>query len=146
MTAKTPLANPTTLTPGCALVDAHRAMDLYARVFGAVKVTKLTYADGSVAHAEMRIGGSNIMMGEASAAMGVAPYAMHVLVYVQDTDATFKLAVENGFTVKSAPSDQFYGDRSARLVDPFGNEWFLATRQEEVSEAEMQARLNKMMG
>lgn len=146
MTTKTRPANPTTLTPGCALVNTLAAMDLYAKVFGAVTVTKLTYPDGSVAHTEMRIGGSNIMMGEASAAMGVVPYFMHVMVYVPDTDATFKLAVENGFTVKSAPSDQFYGDRSARVVDPFGNEWFLATRLEEVSQEEMQTRLNKMMG
>ena len=100
--------------------------------------------DGTVAHAELTFGDSRLMLGEAS-----EQYPAHgarLMMYVPDVDAVFSRAVAAGFTVKEPLQVQFWGDRTGRVADPFGNEWFLATHVEDVPEAEMQARLAKLYG
>jgi PhnB protein len=133
-----------TLTPGCAMVGAAKAIDLYRQVFGAEQRTRLDMPDGTVAHAELEFGDSVLMLGEASAQSPA--HATHLCMYVADCDALFAKAVKAGFKVKEPVKDQFWGDRTGRLTDPFGNEWYLATRIEEVSEAEMKRRMAKLMG
>jgi PhnB protein len=133
-----------TLTPGCALRGAARAIELYQQVFGAVQAVRMDAPDGTVAHAELTFGDSRLMLGEAS-----EQYPAHgarLMMYVPDVDAVFSRAVAAGFTVKEPLQVQFWGDRTGRVADPFGNEWFLATHVEDVPEAEMQARLAKLYG
>ena len=133
-----------TLTPGCALRGAARAIELYQQVFGAVQAVRMDAPDGTVAHAELTFGDSRLMLGEAS-----EQYPAHgarLMMYVPDVDAVFARAVAAGFTVKEPLQVQFWGDRTGRVADPFGNEWFLATHVEDVPEAEMQARLAKLYG
>ncbi len=133
-----------TLTPGCALRGAARAIELYQQVFGAVQAVRMDAPDGTVAHAELTFGDSRLMLGEAS-----EQYPAHgarLMMYVPDVDAVFARAVAAGFTVKEPLQVQFWGDRTGRVADPFGNEWFLATHVEDVPEAELQARLAKLYG
>lgn len=133
-----------TLTPGCTLVGAARAIELYQQVFGAVQTVRMNAPDGSVAHAELTFGDSRLMLGEASE--HYPAHGTRLMMYVPDVDAVFARAVAAGFTVKEPLQVQFWGDRTGRVADPFGNEWFLATHVEDVPEAEMQARLAKLYG
>jgi PhnB protein len=136
----------TVLTPSCALVGCDRAIELYRKVFGAEQIARHDTPDGKVAHCELRFGDSNIMMGEADPAHGVKPTTMQLMMYVPDCDATVKRATGAGFTLVEAPKDQFYGDRNARLTDPFGNGWFIGTHIEDVSEEELKKRMAKLAG
>jgi PhnB protein len=131
-----------TLTPSCAIRGCSEAIDVYKKVFGAELVMRFDMPDGKIAHCELRFGDSTAMMGEATQ---VEPYNMHLMIYVADCDASFKRATDAGFMVKQPPTDQFYGDRNARVVDRFGNEWFISTHIEDVSEEEMKRRMAKMM-
>lgn len=133
-----------TLTPGCALKGCAKAIDVYRQVFGAEVVARFDAPDGSVAHCELQLGDSRVMMGEADGP--VSPYNWHLMMYVPQCDAVFQRATAAGFTVKQPPTDQFYGDRSARVVDPFGNEWFISTHVEDVSEDELKRRMAKLYG
>ena len=133
-----------TLTPGCTLVGAAKAIDLYQKVFGAEQRVRMDGPDGTVAHAELKIGDSILMLGEASAEFPA--HGVSLMMYTADADALFKKAVAAGFTVKSPVELQFWGDRAGRVVDPFGNQWYLATHVEDVSEAEMKRRMAKLFG
>lgn len=134
----------TTLVPGCTLVGAAKAIDLYQAVFGATVATRLDAPDGSLAHAELQFGDSRLMLGEASTQY--PKQVTRLMMYVRDVDALFARAVAAGFTVKEPVSVQFWGDRTCRVTDPFGNEWFLATHVEDVSDQEMKARMAKLYG
>jgi PhnB protein len=131
------------LTPGCAIVGCDRAIETYKDIFGAEQRIRMDYPDGKVAHCELRFGDSNVMMGEATQ---VEPYNMHLMIYVPDCDAVFARAQAAGWKVKEPPKDQFYGDRNARVVDPYGNEWFISTHVEDVPDDEMKRRMAKLMG
>lgn len=133
-----------TVTPGCTLRGAAKAIELYQQVFGARQAVRMDAPDGSVAHAELLFGDSRLMLGEASAEYPA--HATHLMMYVPDVDAVFTRAVAAGFTVKEPLQVQFWGDRTGRVTDPFGNQWFLATHVEDVSEAEMKARMAKLFG
>jgi PhnB protein len=133
-----------TLTTGCAVRGAAKAIDVYRKVFGAEQRSRFDMPDGTVAHAELRFGDSLLMLGEASEQSPA--HGAHLMMYVADCDAVFKRAVEAGFEVKEPIKVQFWGDRSGRVSDPFGNEWFIATHVEDVSDAEMKQRLAKLMG
>lgn len=93
---------------------------------------------GRIAHAEVRIGESVIMMGGATEQWPAAPAAMYV--YVEDTDAAYRRGLAAGATSLQEPADQFYGDRTAGVRDRFGNQWFLGTHIEAMSEDEMKRR------
>jgi PhnB protein len=140
------------LTPHLVVQGAARAIDFYARVFGAREDFRLTEPSGKVGHAELLIGASRLMLADeypdfgalGPAAVGGTPVVLHL--YVADVDATLALAEREGATVLREARNEFYGDRSGMLLDPFGHRWRIATQVETVSPQEMQARWNAMMG
>jgi PhnB protein len=133
-----------TLTPGCTLTGAAKAIERYQQVFGAKVRTRLDAPDGTVAHAELELGDSLLMLGEASA--GYPPHGARLMMYVADVDAVFARAVAAGFTVKEPLQVQFWGDRTGRVLDPHGNEWMIATHVEDVPEDELKRRMAKLYG
>lgn len=135
-----------TLTPSLIVRDPDGAIAFYKKAFGAEEVMCLRTPDGKcVMHAEMKIGDSLFMMGGEWPDMGLkAPQPNHISsglhIYVQDTDKAFKRAVDAGCTPTMPPSNMFWGDRYAKVLDPFGHQWGLATRVEEVSPEECAKR------
>jgi PhnB protein len=130
-----------TVTPYLLVGDAGRLIDFMKRAFAAVETGRHTDAEGRVMHAEVRIGDSMVMIGEASGEWKPMPCMLHL--YVPDTDAVYASAIEAGATSIRAPSDQFYGDRTAGVVDEEGNQWWMATHIEDVSEVEMARRMKE---
>lgn len=136
------------VTPYLVLRDAARAMDFYARAFGAVEVLRLNDGMGRVSHAEMRVGKGMLMLAEESKdypgpqTVGGCPITL--MLYVDNADATFGIAVAAGATIKRPLADQFYGDRGGALADPFGYTWWVATHTQDLSTADMQERMNAM--
>ncbi len=124
------------ITPYGSLRDCDKAIDFMVRAFGAKERYRMPGPDGKVAHCELQIGDSIIMMGEAHG----EPKPMSLMLYVTDCDATFQRAVDAGAEVTEPVQDKFYGDRNGRLRDPFGNEWYVGTHVEDVSEEEMDRR------
>ena len=139
------------VTPYLSLRDAAAAIDFYRRAFGAELVMKLDMPDGSIAHAEIRIGDSVLMLSEENAdtgngsplSLGGSP--VFFMIYVPDVDAAFAKALAAGASQIKPVEDQFYGDRSGTLKDPFGYQWTLATHVEDVSAEEGQRRMQAML-
>lgn len=134
------------VTPYLIINGASRALDFYKKVFGATEIMRMPGPGGSVAHAELRIGDSVIMLADeqqgnhrSPEAVGGSPVSL--MVYVPDVDNTFKQAIAAGAKETRAVEDQFYGDRSGNLVDPFGHVWTISTHVEDVSEQEMKKRM-----
>ncbi|HEX4883335.1 MAG TPA: VOC family protein [Casimicrobiaceae bacterium] len=138
------------VTPYLIVRDAARAIEFYKKALGAAEVLRLDDADGKVMHAELKIGEGFVMLGEEMADMGYkGPLAfggspVSLLVYVPDVDAVFARALEAGAETKRPVADQFYGDRSGAIVDPFGHQWMIATHVRDVSKEEMQRALAQM--
>jgi uncharacterized glyoxalase superfamily protein PhnB len=107
-------------------------LDFLKQAFGAEEFERHTTPDGYVMHAEARIGDSVIMMAEASLSM-MGPMPVAIYLYVDDTDAVYKKALQAGAASKMEPANQFYGDRNAGVKDEFGNSWWIATHIEDVS-------------
>jgi PhnB protein len=134
------------------LRDAARALEFYQKAFGAEPVLRLDGPDGKVAHAELRVAGGIIMMSEENVAMGhkspqtLGGSPVHLMFYVQDVDRAFARALAAGAKEERAVKDQFYGDRSGTLADPFGISWTIATHVEDVSSEEMDRRMAQMSG
>jgi PhnB protein len=137
-----------TVIPYLVLRNAVQAMAFYEKIFGATEVLRLTDDTGRISHAEMRVGQGMLMLAEESAdypgpqTVGGCPVTL--MLYVQDADKTFNAAIAAGATVKRPLADQFYGDRGGALADPFGYTWWLATHKEDVTQADMQARMNAL--
>ena len=139
-------------TPYLCVRDAVRALDFYRDAFGAKETSRLMQPDGRVGHAEFTIGEAHFMLSDEFPEMGVkspltlggSPVSLHL--YVTDVDAFVAKAVAGGATLQRAVEDQFYGDRSGALIDPFGHRWMIATHKEDVSGEEMQRRLSKLYG
>jgi PhnB protein len=133
------------------LRDAARAYAFYQEAFGAEPVLRLDGPDGKIAHAELRIAGGVIMMSEENVGMGHQSAAtlggspISLMFYVPDADAAFARALRAGGKEQRAVQDQFYGDRSGTLIDPFGIAWTIATHIEDVSTEEVNRRMAKMM-
>jgi len=132
------------------LRDAARAIAFYQQAFGAESVLRLDGPDGKVAHAEVRIAGGIVMMCEENVAMGhkspqtLGGSPVHLMFYVQDVDRAFSRALAAGAKEERPVKDQFYGDRSGTLSDPFGISWTIATHVEDVSAEEIDRRLAQM--
>ena len=130
--------------------DAASAIDFYKKAFGATEVMRMPGQDGKIGHAELKIAGGHIMLADESPEMGhrgVQSYGgspVSLMFYVPDVDKSFAQAIAAGGKVKNAVKDQFYGDRSGTLTDPFGFMWTIATHTEDVSSAEMQKRMAGM--
>ena len=139
------------VTPYLVVKGAARALDFYARAFGAVELMRMPQADGRIGHAEIRIGDSPLMLADEHPDMGaVGPKTLKgspvsLLVYVEDVDACFARAVKAGAREVRPVQDQFYGDRSGIIEDPFGHQWSIATHKEDLSPEEMQRRHDEFM-
>ena len=140
-----------TITPYITVKGAAKAIEFYKKAFGAVEtMPPMTGPDGSIAHAEIKIGDSPIMLSDENPAMGArSPQALggspiSLLLYVEDCDALTKQAVAAGATIRREPSDQFYGDRASTIEDPFGFAWDIHTHTEDVSPEEMERRMAAM--
>jgi PhnB protein len=142
------------ITPSLVVNGATKALEFYAEVFDAAERMRVPGPGGTIAHSEIEIGDSVVMVDDASPAMGTkAPPAggydgspTSLYVYVPDVDVTVERAVELGATLVRAPEDQFYGDRNAFIVDPFGHGWTVATHVEDVGPEETMRRLNDLFG
>jgi PhnB protein len=138
------------VTPYLIVRDAARAIAFYQEALGATEVLRLDGPDGKVAHAELKIGEGFVMLGEETAEMGYkGPLAfggspVSLLVYVPDVDAVFARALKAGAETKRPVADQFYGDRSGAIVDPFGHQWMIATHLRDVSKEEMDRAMAAM--
>ena len=130
--------------------DAAGAIDFYARAFGAVESFRLVEPSGHVGHCEVRLGPATLMLAEefpeygftAPPPEGLAGVKLHL--HVTDADAIARQAVAAGATLLSEPTDQFYGERSCKLRDPFGHTWLIGHSIESVSTEEMQRRYTAM--
>ena len=140
-----------TITPQLVLDDAARAIDWYKKALGADEVARAVGPDGRVImHAEIRIGDSLIMlndaMGGAKSAKALGGSPITLWVYVEDCDALYNRAVSAGAKVGTGPmgqlADQFWGDRTGTITDPFGYTWTIATRKEDLTPEEMKTRMN----
>jgi PhnB protein len=128
-----------TVTPYLVVSDAAKLMDFLRRAFGATERFRMPGPDGSVAHAEMQVGDSIIMLGQPQGEDRTMRSMLYL--YVPDVDATFKKALSAGAISVREPADQFYGDRNSAVKDPGGNEWWIATHKEDVSPQEMERRM-----
>jgi PhnB protein len=140
------------VTPYLAVRDAVAAVAFYRRAFGAELLMKLTLPDGKYAHAEIRIGDCHVMMAEENPEWGnsspqtLGGSPVSFLVYMPDVDAAHARAPAAGRTQARPVENQFYGDCTGTLKDPFGFRWSLGTHNEDVSEAEGQRRMEAMFG
>ena len=140
-----------TVTPYLVVKGAAKAIEYYKNVFGAAVVLRMDGPNGQVGHAELQIGDSRIMladenleMGHRSAeTIGASPVSLYV--YLPDCDTVVKKAVAEGAKIQRPVEDQFYGDRSGFIRDPFGHLWGIATHVEDVSPKEMAERAKKAM-
>lgn len=110
-----------TVTPYLVVTNVPKLITFLKQVFGAVETELITTPEGTILHAEVRIGNSTIMMGSAPERID-SPHSM-LYVYTKNTDETYKRALEAGATSVMEPSDQYYGDRNAGVQDTFGNQW-----------------------
>jgi PhnB protein len=135
-----------TVAPYLAVKDGAKALDFYRRAFGATEIYRLMLPDGRLGHGEIRLGDSIVMLsdefpefgGKTPQTLGGTPVSVHL--YVDDVDAFFKKAVAAGAIERKPVMDQFYGDRSGQLEDPFGHLWWVATHKEDVAPEEVQKR------
>jgi PhnB protein len=139
-----------TVTPYLIVKGAVQAIDFYQNAFDAKERFRMMGPDGkSVGHAEITIGDSIVMLADERPSANGSPAGsgmsrVSIALYVEDVDATFKRAMEAGAREARPVKDQFYGDRSGSLVDPFGHEWHLMTHIEDVSEDEVKRRMAEM--
>ena len=120
----------------------------YKKVFDATETMRLADSDGKVMHAEIKIGDSAIMLADEFPEMGiegpqtVGAMGVSIMLYVEDSDAVFRRAIDAGALERRPLADQFYGDRSGTVEDPFGHIWSIASRIEDVSPEEVQKRFD----
>ncbi|MAD74725.1 MAG: glyoxalase [Rheinheimera sp.] len=145
-------ANYAGVNPYLTIKDAAGAIEFYQKAFNAELISRMAMPDGTVMHAEMRIGAALFMLSEQSDQwcnkspdmLGDSPVTL--MVYVEDVDAVVKQAVAAGGKLTMEVADQFYGDRSGSLVDPFGHRWMLSTHIEDVTDDEIARRAAEMFG
>jgi PhnB protein len=127
---------------------AGEAIDFYTRAFNAKEIMRMSGPEGGIAHAEIQLGDSRIMLADEAPridAYGPDHFKgspISILVYVPDVDATAKQAAATGVTVNRPIADQFYGDRTVGFTDPFGHLWYFATHVRDVSKEEMEQHMH----
>jgi PhnB protein len=135
------------VTPYLIVKGAAKAIDFYKKAFAATEIMRFPGPNGTIAHAEIKIGDSPVMLADEGQASGYrAPDAyggspVSLMIYIENVDKVFDQAVSNGAKSTRPVEDQFYGDRLGTIVDPFGHTWNLATHVEDVSMEEMQRRM-----
>jgi PhnB protein len=134
------------VTPYLIIKGAADAIEFYKKAFGATELFRMDH-EGKVGHAEIKIGDSPIMLSDEHPEMGyLSPKTLGgspvgIMIYVEDVDTTFDLAIKSGGVETKPLQDQFYGDRSGTLTDPFGHVWTVATHKEDVAPEEMEKRM-----
>jgi PhnB protein len=139
------------VTPYLVIKGAAEAIEYYKNVFGATELVRMPDPSGRIGHAELKIGNSHIMLADefpemeyrGPLSLGSSPVSM--LLYVEDVDKVVERAVAAGAKILKPVQDQFYGDRSGFIQDPFGHLWGVATHIEDVSPQEMKERMTKAM-
>jgi PhnB protein len=140
-----------TATPYLIIKGAADAIEFYKKIFGAQEIVRMPGPNGSIMHAEIKIGDSMIMLGEEMAEMGfrgpqsIGGSPVGICLYFPDVDARFNAAVAAGAKVTKPLQNQFYGDRSGTVADPWGHVWTIATHVEDVSPEEMDKRFQAEM-
>ena len=140
------------VTPYLIVHDAAAALDFYKKALGAVETVRMPAPGGRVGHAEIRIGDSVVMLADEHPEMGaksprtIGGSPISLMVYVEDVDARVAQAVAAGGKLVRPVADQFYGDRTGGVDDPFGYHWYLATHVEDVPPDELKKRAQKAMG
>ncbi len=140
------------VTPYLFVDGAQAAIDFYSSVFGATERMRMPGPDGKIAHAELEVGDSVIMLSDPFPGQSQqSPTAgggnsVSLMLYVEDVDATFAKAIKSGSTEIAPLTNQFYGDRSGQFKDPFGHIWNVASHVEDVSPEEMEKRMAEFMG
>jgi len=135
--------------PALAFKGADAAIKWYVNVFGAKEKMRFDNPDGTIAHAEITIGDNVIMLAEENPEYNSSPKTLkgnsvNLCIYLPDVDAVVKKATANGAKLLMPVEDQFYGDRSGRIEDPFGYRWIIATHIKDVSEEEMKKAMREM--
>lgn len=141
-----------TATPYLIITNAAKAVEFYKEAFGATELSRLATPDGKVGHAELKIGDSRIMLTDewpewdARSPQTIGGSPVVIMLYVEDVDAVVSRAVAAGAKLDQPVVDQFYGDRSGSITDPFGHRWTIATHMEDVSPEEMRRRATALFG
>jgi PhnB protein len=137
-----------TITPYLIIQSPSAVIAFLKEAFGAEELFRMDLPDGRLMHGEVRLGDSKLMIAEATAEWPAQPGVFYM--YVEDVDATYRRAVDAGAEPVMEPADQFYGDRHGGVRDAAGNQWWIATRVEEVGEEELmrrqEAEIAKMSG
>ena len=139
-----------TVTPYLLIQGASEAISFYVKVFGAEEIVRLTAPDGRIGHAEIRIGDSVIMVADEHPEMDfLGPQSrggttVSLLVYVENADEIFAAAIDAGAIELRPLCDQFYGDRSGSVTDPWGHVWSIATHLEDISPTELKQRFEEL--
>ena len=135
------------VTPYLIINGATDAIEYYKKAFGATELFRMPAPEGKIGHAEIKIGDSPIMLADEFPEMGYkSPQSLggspvSIMIYVADVDTVFNQAIAAGGKEQRPVKDQFYGDRSGTLEDPFGHVWHVATHKEDVSPEEMERRM-----
>lgn len=140
----------TAVSPALAFKGAAAAITWYKNIFGAKEKMRFDNPDKTVAHAEITIGDSLLYLSDENLQYNQSPKTLggnsvNLCVYVPDVDAVIKKAVDNGAKLIMPAADQFYGDRSGRIEDPFGYIWVIATHVKDISEEEMHRKMEEMV-
>ena len=139
------------VTPYLIVNDAARALEFYKKAFDAVELMRMPGPDGKIGHAEIKIGDSPVMLADEAPSMGarsprtIGGSPITLMVYLKDVDAQVAKAVAAGATLTRPVANQFYGDRTGTLADPFGHVWSIGTHVEDVAPEEMDRRMKEMM-
>jgi len=137
--------------PYLCVRDAAKAIDFYVQAFGAREKFRLTEPSGRVGHAELEFGGATLMLADEFPEYGIVGpetiggSSVTIHLHVDDADAVIASAVAAGAQVQMAPQDQFYGERSGRIRDPFGHSWNIGHSIETVTPDEMQRRYTELL-
>ena len=140
------------VTPYLCVSDAARAIEFYKEAFGATEIMRMEAPGGKIGHAELQLGDSRVMLADEFPEMNFrGPLTLggpssHFYVYVEDVDARVEQAVASGAKLVRPVKDQFYGDRSGGVEDPFGHHWYFATHIEDPTPEEIKRRMEAEMG
>jgi PhnB protein len=140
------------VTPYLCISGASDAIEFYKAAFDAEELMRIPSPDGSIGHAEIKIEGSHIMLSAENVEMNfhspksIGGTPVHIYLYVEDVDRIFAQAVAAGAEALMPLEDQFWGDRTGTLVDPFGHRWYVSTHREDLTQEEIGARAAELFG
>jgi PhnB protein len=133
-----------TVTPSLFVQGAATLIEFLKQGFEAKEICRILQPEGGIMHAEVRIGDSVIMVSEAKGEFKPMPSSIYL--YVENADSTYNRALQAGGISMMEPKDEFWGDRHAKVKDPSGNHWSIATHQEDVSSEELEKRIKELFG